>query len=148
MATQYTAGLTTGQVLTAATMNSIGAAWVDYTPTLTQSGAVTKTITTARYCQIQKTIIVNLNLAVTGSGGGASAVAIGLPFASNNANAVIGSGFFYDSSTNTIYNVSAAADAGATFSTFYQTGSNWGVSPAITLANADQIRFCLSYEVA
>ena len=33
MATQYTAGLTTGQVLTAATMNSIGAAYETYTPT-------------------------------------------------------------------------------------------------------------------
>jgi len=37
MATQYTAGLSAGQVLTAATMNSIGDAWETWTPTLTAS---------------------------------------------------------------------------------------------------------------
>lgn len=37
MATQYTAGLTAGQVLTAATMNSIGAAGNVYTPAWTGS---------------------------------------------------------------------------------------------------------------
>lgn len=37
MATQYTAGLSSGQVLTAATMNSIGAAWESWTPALTAS---------------------------------------------------------------------------------------------------------------
>jgi len=37
MATQYTAGLTAGQVLTAATMNQIGAAWETWTPALTAS---------------------------------------------------------------------------------------------------------------
>ena len=49
MATQWTAGTVSGQVLTAATLNTIGAAWVDYTPTLTQGVTVTKTITVARY---------------------------------------------------------------------------------------------------
>lgn len=37
MATQYTAGLSAGQVLTAATMNSIGAAGNSYTPAWTAS---------------------------------------------------------------------------------------------------------------
>lgn len=33
MATQWTAGTTSGQVLTAATLNTIGAAWETWTPT-------------------------------------------------------------------------------------------------------------------
>ena len=63
MATQYTAGLVSGQILTAATMNSIGAAWVSWTPTLT---AVTTNPTlgtastaTGKYTQINKLIVAD-----------------------------------------------------------------------------------------
>jgi len=37
MATQWTAGTTSGQVLTAATLNTIGAVWETWTPALTAS---------------------------------------------------------------------------------------------------------------
>jgi hypothetical protein len=70
MATQYTAGLTTGQVLTAATMNSIGATWETWTPTITaSSGAFSSvTITEARYARIQKIIVCYLSVKITGMG--------------------------------------------------------------------------------
>ena len=76
MATQWTAGTTSGQVLTAATLNTIGAAWVDYTPTLTQGVTVTKTVVQARYCQFQKTIIGQALLNTTSAGTAATLVAI------------------------------------------------------------------------
>jgi hypothetical protein len=91
MATQYTAGLSSGQILTAATMNSIGAAWESYTPTLTQSSTVTKTVTYAKYTQINKLCIVNVRLDVTGAGTAANSVVVGLPLTSASANINIGS---------------------------------------------------------
>jgi hypothetical protein len=148
MATQWTAGTTSGQVLTAATLNTIGAAWVDYTPTLTQSATVTKTINHARYCQIQKTVIVQIYMTATSAGTAGQIVAVGLPFTAKNNGAFIGSGFVYDASTNTMYNILPTADAGPTFTMFYETGNNFGASPAVTLANTDQLRFQLAYEIA
>jgi hypothetical protein len=67
MATQYTAGLTTGQVLTAAIMNQIGAAWETWTPTVTASSGTFTTITVnkAKYCQIQKTVIAFVDFTIT-----------------------------------------------------------------------------------
>lgn len=70
MATQYTAGLTTGQVLTAATMNSIGAAWETWTPTITASTGTFTTITVnrARYGLINKIVIGTIDFTVTSIG--------------------------------------------------------------------------------
>jgi hypothetical protein len=147
MATQWTAGTTSGQVLTAATLNTIGAAWVDYTPTLTQGVTVTKTVAQARYCQFQKTIIGQVLLNVTSAGTAATAVAIGLPFAVRTGTPMVGSGYIYDASTNVMYNCTFSGNA-SIINGFYQTGFNFGVSPAITLATSDQLSIQFSYEVA
>jgi hypothetical protein len=148
MATQWTAGTVSGQVLTAATLNTIGAAWVDYTPTLTQGVTVTKTIGHARYCQIQKLIVVELFLVCTSAGTLGASVEIGLPISCKNTGAMMGSGFIYDASTNTMYNVLPYTVSASVVSAFYQTGSNWGSSPNLALANTDQLRFKFVYEAA
>jgi hypothetical protein len=74
MATQYTGGQVTGQVLTAATMNSIGATWETWTPTVTaQTGSLTTvTVTLARYGRINKLVYAEIDFTITniGSGGG------------------------------------------------------------------------------
>ena len=147
MATQWTAGTTSGQVLTAATLNTIGAAWVDYTPTLTQGVTVSKTVTQARYCQFQKTIIGQVLLSATSGGTGGTAVAIGLPSAVRAGNPLVGSGYIYDTSTNTMYNLTFTG-SGAGVSGYYQTGNQWGNSPNIALASGDQIAINFSYEIA
>ena len=63
MATQWTAGTTSGHVLTAATLNTIGAEWVDYTPTL---GAWTVGNGTyyARYAQVNKIVHFEMQFVV------------------------------------------------------------------------------------
>lgn len=72
MATQYTDGLTAGQILTAATMNSIGAAWESWTPTL--SGSVTNPnlgstgTRDGKYARINKIIIAQANFVFNGTG--------------------------------------------------------------------------------
>jgi hypothetical protein len=148
MATQWTAGTTSGQVLTAATLNTIGAAWVDYTPTLTQSATVTKTINHARYCQIQKLIVVELFLTCTSAGTAGNGVRVGLPIAAKNGGAELGGGFIYDATANFMYNILPYQFNANTVAFFYQTGSEFGASPAVTLANTDQIRLKLTYEAA
>jgi hypothetical protein len=146
MATQWTAGTTSGQVLTAATLNTIGAVWVDYTPTLTQGVTVSKTVTQARYCQFQKTIIGQVLLSATSGGTGGTAVAIGLPIAVRTGNPLVGSGYIYDASTNVMYNLTFTG-SGAGMSGYYQTGNQWGNSPNIALASGDQIAINFSYEI-
>jgi hypothetical protein len=148
MATQWTGGTTVGQVLTSATMNTIGATWVDYTPTLTQSATVSKTVYIARYCQIQKTVIVTIWVTCTSSGTAGQIVNLGLPIAAKDSNVLMGSGFVYDSSANFMYNLLPTAAGGTNVTFFYQDGNNFGASPAITLANNDQLRFTFIYEVS
>jgi len=149
MATQWTAGTSSGQVLTASTLNTIGAAWVDYTPTLTQGVTVTKTITNARYCQFQKTVIVQAKLVATSAGTAGQGVIVGLPIAARTNNATLSGIFsFYDASTNIFYPCAAQLDTTTTISAFFNSGFAFGTAPAITVANTDQIQISITYEVA
>ena len=150
MATQWTAqGISSGAVLPAATLQSIGAAWVDYTPTLTQSATITKTITNARYCQIQKTVFVQVYMIATSAGTAGNILKIGLPIAARAANSsTTGIAQFYDASTNLLYVNSAYLDSTTACAFLYQTGNPWGISPAITAAAGDQFQMNITYEVA
>jgi hypothetical protein len=148
MATQWTAGTTSGQVLTAATLNTIGAAWVDYTPTLTQGVTVTKTIASARYCQIQKLVIVNVNLNVTSAGTTNTGIYVGLPINVLSTDGSYGAGFVYDASLNALYHATVNGQSSSTVQFLYQTGSPVGSNPTFALASGDIIRFTIAYEVA
>ena len=150
MATQWTAGTVSGQVLTAATLNTIGAEWVDYTPTLTQGVTVSKTTVVARYCQIQKTIIAQIVLGITSSGTSGSQVRVGLPIAGTNDRPV-GSFLFFGGASHYGNKVGMAlTNTTTTAGGFVQDGtSNWfGVSPAFQLLNGDYLYLQLSYEAA
>jgi len=60
MATQWTAGTTSGQVLTAATLNTIGAAWETWTPVWTASTTnpvIGNGTISGSYCRFNKTVI-------------------------------------------------------------------------------------------
>lgn len=150
MATQWTAqGITSGAVLPAATLQSIGAAWVDYTPTLTQGATITKTISNARYCQIQKTIFVQVYMIATSAGTAGNQLVIGLPITARNSfGTTNGLAQLYDANTNLMYICSAYQNTTTTMSFIYQTGNPFGISPAITIANGDQLQFSIVYEAA
>ena len=70
MATQFNAGLVAGQILTASTMNSIGASWETWVPTITSSGGAFTTVTTnsARYGRIQKIVVAEIDFTITTGG--------------------------------------------------------------------------------
>jgi hypothetical protein len=151
MATQYTAGLSAGNVLTAATMNSIGAAWETWTPTITQTGNVTFTASaTSTYAQVQKIVFGSIYLTVTGTGTGASNVVVSLPITAKQATVIVGQGFIFDSSTSNLYTCTAVANT-TTSAFFYVTGAGgnpFGAGPNIALAASDQIRISFMYEAA
>lgn len=90
-----------GDVLTAADLNAIGV-WTSYTPTLTQSVARTVTVNHAEYCQINKLCAVNIDLTCTTTGSLAE-IRVSMPFNfSSSSVGCVGSGFFFDSSANTV----------------------------------------------
>lgn len=131
-------------------------AWVEgkaqnWTPTVTQSGAVAVTVTTARYSISGDICHVQVLLAITGSGTSGNAIIIGgQPAAIQPANTggiVMGSVRILD--TGTAFYVGSVVAVGATDFRFYTDGTaNYvGISPAFGLANGDSISFQASYEI-
>lgn len=153
MATQYTAGLTAGQVLTAATMNQIGAAWESYTPTI-KGGAttVTATIGYAKWARFQKFVFVQVFATVTSAGAANGVVTVSLPSGlvpvSQDDSRVVGS--FQIKDSGTAYYVGVAIASGDLIQgNAYGSVNYMGAStPAMTLANGDEIGFDVCYEVA
>jgi hypothetical protein len=94
MATQWTAGTTSGQVLTAATLNTIGAAWETWTPVITATaGTITSyTTTTPRYARINKIVVGQIIFAITNVGTATGVPIFTLPItaASTTPNVIFG----------------------------------------------------------
>lgn len=157
-----------GDVLTAAQMNAelrdallaafplaAGgvAAWTSYTPTLTQSATITKTVNSAKYTKVGRIVTVKVNLTCTSSGTALNPVIIGLPVAAAASdNGPIGQGLIYDASavddvaglvilqsTTTVQLVSCRSAGNI-------LGLGGGFNAA--LVNTDQVRFSAVYEAA
>ena len=150
MATQYTAGLTTGQVLTAATMNSIGAVAETWTPVITQGVNVTYTNIYARYQRIQNIVFVYARLNITSAGTAGNTVAVSVPVTAKNTTGISGNMSIYDTSANTPYNGFAFQNAATTVASAgdWSGVGLWGTTPNLAIANGDVIWINLSYEAA
>ena len=152
MATQWTAGTTSGQVLTAATLNTIGAASVSYTPTFTQGATISKTVNIARYWQFNKMIVGQVSVTATSSGTAGSRILVGLPLTSNSsAEFVVGSFGFVGGASHYGNKVgSGYLQSTTTVGGFMQDGtSNWfGVNPSFQILSGDAISITFMYEVA
>ncbi len=108
---------TAGTVLTAATWNQVrddlkallpldALAYTSYTPTLTQSATVNKTINYAKYTRIANTIIGKFNVSCSSAGTASNAVIVGMPVTASSVlstNDLYGVGFIYDSSATLKY---------------------------------------------
>ena len=91
MATQWTAGTTAGQVLTAATLNTIGAAWNTWTPALTAQ-TVNPTLgtgssQTGRWGQVNKIVTGQgrIKFGTAGTAAGTGFYLVSLPTAAQAA---------------------------------------------------------------
>jgi hypothetical protein len=146
-----------GDILTADDLNAIGT-WTSYTPVVTQSNTVTSTVNYAQYMQINKLVIVNVDLTCTTSGTASNVITVTLPVnfvapASGNPAIPVGSGFVFDSSATDVILVAAVRDTATTLRFFTETTTSastngLGNNPNLTLANDDVISFSIAYRAA
>lgn len=129
------------------------AAWTSFTPSLTQSGAVTKTVTTARYQRVGRLIIAEVYLTCTGSGTAANPVIVGLPVtASGPIDTLVGVGRVYDSSATARYEASVGLRSTTTVH-FFPTSTTvadvlGNTAFTAALASGDQVHYKIAYEAA
>jgi hypothetical protein len=157
MAFAIPTNVTVGSVLTASRYNddvvanftALGGPWTSYTPTLTQSVEVTKTVTYAKYVQTGNFVWVQVNLTATGAGTGNNAITVSLPVAASATAGVSGAAFVLDANINSY--VGTARGLTTTTVGFFQNqggGTAIGQSPNFALANTDIIQFSAFYEAA
>lgn len=85
-------------------VNTVMEAWnTSYTPTLTQSAAVTKTTTRSAYKKIGRTVIWEFLLTCTGSGTASNIITVSLPFTAVANTGIVGSFRLYDATGNLNY---------------------------------------------
>lgn len=126
--------------------------WVDWTPTITQSGNVTFTKTFAR-CILKdsgQTVLLRARLTVTGTGTATNAIIIGgLPYAAANTSGIIGVMAIFDIGGAGIYYVGALYISGTILvGRAHGLANPFGVTPSFGLASGDIVDIVGTYEVA
>ena len=158
MATQYTARLTQGQVLTADIMNQIGAAWESYTPALTASVTNptlgTGSTTQGAYCRINKLVVAVAYFAfgTSGTAAGSGDYYVSLPITSVASSALNrGQAWLYDASAATGWGATLQISTTSTVIMYKATGDatiQIGAANPFAWAANDQIRVQVIYEAA
>ena len=133
-----------------------GGGWTSYTPTLTQSSAVTKTVTYAKYEKIGRLVHVQVVLSVTGTGAANAKVTVSLPFTAASAAGGFGTGYIADSSSGSPYtagivnldSVTTMALLDATAATGVAYLGLTGSAFAAALASGDTVQMGCTYEAS
>lgn len=128
---------------------ALNVTWTDWTPTVTQTGSVTVTISKARYRAIGKSLRLEVYLLVTGTGTAASDVVIGsLPVAGAHAATykTIGAGIIIDNSASAFWFVPVVMPSTTTIKFLTNYTSYLGTNPNFGLAVNDVIAFECEYE--
>jgi hypothetical protein len=148
-----------GKVLTAAgsaappvwAAVSAVATWQNWTPTITQSGTVSRTVTRARYAAVGKLTVAEVLLDFTGAGTGNNLISSTLPVTAAGAGSTasgIGSFIFRDTGTafyvGTVYLVSTTALRFLV----HNVGDDLGRAPNFAIASGDALGFTIVYEAA
>jgi len=155
MATQWTAGTTSGQVLTAATLNTIGAVWETYTPTLTASTTNptlgTGSSASGKYGRVNKLVYGQgqINFGSAGVVAGSGFYFVSLPITALASGQVIGQFQIYDSSAGAVYLGTVISDTTTRGIMYYGAPSTvvTNSTPMVWAAN-DFIRYTFQYEGA
>lgn len=131
-------------------------AWTAYTPTLTQSATVSKTVNYARYQRLGRWVTVMVMLTASSSGTAANAILLGLPVAAEGTITnltTLGMMNFFDTSAGLRHTCTANLNNATTLSflsTVSTANSLFGSGGAFSLAMAtgDTISVKVSYEAA
>lgn len=135
------------------TIGPVHGALTNWTPTVTQSGSVTVTVTKAVYIRTGRWIQGHCVLAVTGSGTGANNVVVSIPVTAA-ATGAVGSGYIIDASANISYG--GISNLASTTTMVIISGGSSAGSPATLgasnftagLASGDAILAQFAYEAA
>lgn len=125
-----------------------------YTPTLTQSGAVTKTVTVADYVQIGKLVTVWFRLDITGAGTTNNPILVGLPVTANATHGAngfeLGAGEILDNGT-ALYHVLWRFNSTTTIAALRNdtlSTTPVGQDPNYAVANTDYVKGFVTYLAA
>jgi hypothetical protein len=127
--------------------------WQTYTPTITQSATLTFTTNESQYKLIDNnTVVWQFNFTITSAGTAANAIQLTLPVtaATSNAFSCVGDILYEKSSGALIYTGTAAIPTTTTLKFFSGSGTSgnyFGIAPAVTAANADQIAGTITYRI-
>lgn len=126
--------------------------WTSYTPVISQPGALTKTVTYAKYKSYGKTVEVQVFLTITGAGTSANTITVSLPVTAATSTAlIIGAAEVNDSGVarypcHTVINSTTTVKF---IRVDISSPSGWaGVDPAFALGNTDTVAFTAIYEAA
>lgn len=153
MAQQWAAGTTAGQVLTAATLNTIGAAWESYTPAwtaTTTNPAIGNGSISGSWARINKTAFVNIfvvmgSTTTYGTGNYRFSVPTGVTINGNQTHT--GTALLYDASAGYPGAFGMCTRVSATTVNVSPQGANdMNNSAPFIWANADQMRIMLIYQ--
>lgn len=156
MATQWTAGLTAGQVLNASTLNQLGAVWETWTPTLTASTTNptlgTGSTAAGRYGRVNKTVFGQLTIqfGTSGTNAGVGFYFVSLPIAAQSGNVVIGQGYAFDNSASLVRHLTVLTDNTTRVGMWIDNATNFALAAGTPWAwgASDVIRFNFEYEAA
>lgn len=130
-------------------------AWSSYTPTITQSGTVTKTVNYGKYAQFGKYVIAQVDMTITGSGTSGNIITCTLPVnrAYTTTSYTIGSFYGQDTSASSIFRGFVQTAAGAQTIYFFDSAGgaslgNGGGAYTFGLANTDKLQYTITYEAA
>jgi hypothetical protein len=149
----------TGETVTAALMNTHISqnliqlsTWVSYTPVVTQSGTVTKTVTYAKHISAGNLVIVQAYLVITGAGTNNNTITVSLPTTAAHSNAIqVGVGRVTDFGTQSypcIMQHNTTTTVAFLRCDVLSPGGLVGVDPQFALANTDILQFSITYEAA
>lgn len=129
--------------------------WTDYTPALTQSTTISKTVVYARYVKIGRTVTVNVLLTASSAGTANNKILIGLPVTASTSGIIVGSFYVYDASSSIAYTGAAALNATTNVGGFaygsggtVYMGSTGSLPSSLTIASGDSVLCHCVYESA
>ena len=122
-------------------------AWTDWTPTLTQGSAVSKTINAARYIRVGDMVTAFADLSAAASGTAGQLISVTLPVDAVAVNRGAGVFWHFDSGTTNYVGFVQIDPVGVAKFLVSGYGSDHGTQP-VTLASGDRITFSVTYEAA
>jgi hypothetical protein len=128
--------------------------WLRFTPTIIQTGEVTKTVVYARFARYGRIVVAQCIMNATGAGSGGAAPTISLPVppdpTARGSLMPLGTFFWRDASASASFSGIALNATGSTVQGLFPGATNYmgAASPAADIASGDTLGYSVTYEAA